>query len=314
VSEYLHNSSEDIILNFLPLSITYGLLQLLVTFRTGGTLVLEKGFGYPYEIIKLLKKEKINGFAGVPTVYSILTHLNLDGETFPALRYITNAAAAMPFSFIPKLKKIFPATKIFLMHGLTECLRTTYLPPDQIEIKPTSVGVGMKYVELSVEDEQGNQLQNGQTGELCIRGPNIMKGYWNDPEATAKVLKKDKHTGETVLHSGDLFRTDSDGYFYFVSRSDEVIKCRGFKVSPLEIENVIYLCDEVMEVRAIGVPDSLLGQSIKAEIVLKKNVQFSEDQIRLHCKHYLEDYKIPQIIEFVPLLPKTTGGKIKRIS
>jgi long-chain acyl-CoA synthetase len=312
VSEYLENTSDDIILDFLPLSITYGLLQLLVTFRTGGILVLEKGFGFPYEIIKKIKEAKITGFAGAPTVYSIITQLNLEGETFPALRYITNAAAAMPYSFIPKLRKIFPTTKIYLMHGLTECLRTTYLPPDEIETRSTSVGRGMKYVRLSIEDENGNSLSSGQVGELCVRGPNIMRGYWNDPDGTAKVLRRDKTTGEIVLRSGDLFTVNDEGYFYFVSRSDDVIKSRGRKVSPVEVENVIYLCDDVFEVRVIGIPDTLLGQAVKAEIVLKKGALITVDQIKAHCKKHLEDFQIPQKIEFVQSLPKTAGGKIKR--
>jgi long-chain acyl-CoA synthetase len=313
VIEYLEHTPDDKILDVLPLSITYGLMQLLVTFRSGGTLMLEKGFGYPYEIIKRLKEEKITGFAGVPTIYSIITHLQLEGETFPHLRYITNAAAAMPYSFIPKLRKIFPTTKIYLMHGLTECLRTTYLPPDQIDQKPTSVGCGMKYVELSIEDENGNRLYSGQVGELCVRGQNIMKGYWNDPEATAKVIKADKQSGEKVLHSGDMFTIDDEGYFYFVSRSDDVIKSRGKKVSPLEIENIIYLCEEVLEVRVIGVPDELLGKAIKAEIVLRKGSEITADFIKAHCKKNLEDFQIPHIVEFVQSLPKTAGGKIKRI-
>jgi acyl-CoA synthetase (AMP-forming)/AMP-acid ligase II len=313
VIEYLEHTPDDKILDVLPLSITYGLMQLLVTIRSGGTLVLEKGFGYPYEIIKRLKEEKITGFAGVPTIYSIITHLQLEGEAFPHLRYITNAAAAMPYSFIPKLRKIFPTTKIYLMHGLTECLRTTYLPPDQIDKKPTSVGCGMKYVELSIEDEGGNRLSSGQVGELCVRGQNIMKGYWNDPEATAKVIKTDKQSGEKVLHSGDMFTIDEEGYFYFVSRSDDVIKSRGKKVSPLEIENIIYLCEEVLEVRVIGVPDELLGKAIKAEIVLRKGSEITADFIKAHCKKYLEDFQIPHIVEFVQSLPKTAGGKIKRI-
>jgi long-chain acyl-CoA synthetase len=313
VSEYLEHTPNDIILDFLPLTITYGLLQLLVTFRTGGTLVLEKGFGFPYEIIKQLKGKKVTGFAGVPTVYSMIMRLQLEGETFPSLRYITNAAAAMPYSFIPKLRKIFPTTKIYLMHGLTECMRTTYLPPDQIEKRPTSVGRGMKHVELWIQDAKGNRLPPGQVGELIVSGPNIMKGYWNDPENTNAVLSDGKKPGEKILHTGDLFRTDEEGYFYYVSRMDDVIKSRGLKVSPLEVENVIYLCEDVLEVRVIGVPDEVLGMAVKAEIVLKKGSEVTKDQIKSHCQNRLEDFQIPGIIEFVPSLPKSAGGKIRRV-
>jgi long-chain acyl-CoA synthetase len=313
VSEYLEHTPDDIILNFLPLTITYGLLQLLVTFRTGGTLVLEKGFGFPYEIIKQIKEKNVTGFAGVPTVYSMIMRLQLEGETFPSLRYITNAAAAMPYGFIPRLRKIFPTTKIFLMHGLTECMRTTYLPPDQIDIRPTSVGRGMKHVELWIQDAKGNKLPPGQVGELIVSGPNIMRGYWNDPENTNQVLSDSKNPGEKILHTGDLFRTDEEGYFYYVSRMDDVIKSRGLKVSPLEVENVIYLCEDVLEVRVIGVPDEVLGMAVKAEIVLKKDSQTTKDQIKAHCQSRLEDFQIPGIIEFVQSLPKSAGGKIRRV-
>jgi acyl-CoA synthetase (AMP-forming)/AMP-acid ligase II len=239
--------------------------------------------------------------------------LQLEGETFPSLRYITNAAAAMPYSFIPKLRKIFPTTKIYLMHGLTECMRTTFLPPDQIEKKPTSVGRGMKYVELWIEDAKGNRLPHGQVSELIVSGPNIMKGYWNDPETTKQVIGIDKKTGQKILHTGDLFRTDEEGYFYYVSRMDDVIKSRGLKVSPLEVENVIYLCEDILEVRVIGVPDEVLGMAVKAEIVLKKGSQVTQDHIKAHCQNRLEDFQIPQIIEFVQSLPKSAGGKIRRV-
>lgn len=314
VTQYLGHTSDDVILDFLPLSIGYGLLQLWVTLRNGGTFVLEKGFGYPYEIIKRIKEEKITGFAGVPTAWAVLIGLrNLDQEDFSRLRYVTNAAAAMPAPFVPKLRKIFPFTKIFLMHGLTECLRTTYLPPDQIDHRPTSVGTGMPYVRLWIEDALGNPLPAGEVGEMVVSGPNIMKGYWNDPEATAKVVRTSSD-GEKILRTGDLFTADQEGYFYFVGRVDDMIKSRGKKVSPLEIENTIYRLEEVLEVRVIGVPDELLGQAIRAEIVLKKDMILTESQIKAQCQKYLEDFQIPHQVAFVPSLPKSVGGKIKRVA
>jgi long-chain acyl-CoA synthetase len=313
VIEYLEHTPDDVILDFLPLSIGYGLLQLLVTYRAGGSLVLEKGFGYPYEIIKRLKEEHVTGFAGVPTVYSIITHLSLENESFPVLRYITNAAAAMPGVFLPRLRKIFPATKIYLMHGLTECLRTTYLPPHEVDTTPSSVGSGMKYVELWIEDPEGNRLPAGQVGEMVVRGPNIMKGYWNDPEGTAKAVRIGPD-GRKILRTGDLFMMDERGYFHFVGRTDDIIKSRGRKVSPLEIEETIYRCEDVLEVRAIGIPDTLLGHAIKAEIVLKRGSPITIEYIKAHCQKHLEDFQIPHIIEFVPSLPKSAGGKIRRVA
>ena len=313
IIEYLENSSEDVILGLLPLSSSYGLLQVLVTFKTGGRVVLEKGFGYPYEIIKRIKEEKVTGFAGAPTVFAIILKLEgLEREDFSSLRYITNAAAAMPASFVPRLRKVFPKTKIYLMHGLTECLRTTYLPPEEVETRTTSVGCGMPNVELWVEDADGQRLPPGQVGEMIVRGSNLMQGYWNDPEGTAKALIPGPYPWEKVLRTKDLFVMDEEGYFYFVARSDELIKSRGEKVSPIEVEDIIYTLDAVLENRVIGVPDAVLGQAIRAEIVLKEGRSLTAQEVKAHCRAYLEDFKVPQIVEFVASLPKTQGGKIKR--
>ena len=313
VAEYLENNAEDVILGVLPLSSSYGLLQLLVTFWTGGRVVLEKGFGYPYEIIKRIKEEKVTGLAGAPTIWAIILRLEgLEKEDFSSLRYITNAAAAMPASFVPRLRRVFPTTKIFLMHGLTECLRTTYLPPEEIETRTTSVGTGMRNIELWVEDADGVRLGPGHVGEMIVRGSTLMVGYWNDPEGTAKALIPGPLPGEKVLRTRDLFRMDEEGYFHFVARSDELIKSRGEKVSPIEVEDVIYTMDAVNEVRVIGVPDTILGQAIRAEIVLKEGRQLTAQEVKAHCRRFLEDFKIPHAVEFVVSLPKTQGGKIKR--
>jgi long-chain acyl-CoA synthetase len=313
IAEYLENRAEDVILGILPLSSSYGLLQVLVTFWTGGTVVLEKGFGYPYEIIKRIKEEKVTGLAGAPTIWAIILRLEgLEKESFASLRYITNAAAAMPASFVPRLRKVFPTTKIFLMHGLTECLRTTYLPPDEIETRTTSVGTGMRNIELWVEDADGKRLGPGQVGEMIVRGSTLMAGYWNDPEGTAKALIPGPLPWEKVLRTRDIFRMDEEGYFHFVARSDELIKSRGEKVSPIEVEDVIYTIDAVNEVRVIGVPDTILGQAIRAEIVLKDARTLTVQEVKAHCRQFLEDFKIPHAVEFVSSLPKTQGGKIKR--
>lgn len=313
VAGYLQNNSDDVILSVLALSASYGLLQLLVTFMTGGCLVLEKGAGYPYEIIKRIKDERVTGFGGTPTLFAILLTLQgLDKEDFSSLRYITNAAAALPASFVPKLRTIFPRTKIYLMHGLTECLRTTYLPPSELDKRPTSVGKGMPDVELWIEDANGHRLGLGETGELVVRSPTVMQGYWNDPVETAKVLRPGRNAQEKVLRTRDLFTMDGDGYFYFVARADELIKSRGEKVSPIEVEDVIYTLEPVHEVRVIGVPDAVLGQAIRAEMVLKQGRSLTVKEVKAHCRRHLEDFKVPHVIEFVSSLPKTQGGKIRR--
>lgn len=313
IGGYLENNAADVILSVLSLSSSYGLLQLLVTFMTGGCLVLEKGAGYPYEIINRIKDERVTGFGGTPTMFAILLTLEgLEKEDFSSLRYITNAAAALPASFVPKLRAIFPRTRIYLMHGLTECLRTTYLPPAEVDKRPTSVGRGMPGVELWIEGDEGRRLGSGQVGELIVRSSTVMQGYWNDPEETAKVLRPGRDPQEKVLRTRDLFTMDDDGYFYFVARADELIKSRGEKVSPIEVENAIYALDAVREVRVIGAPDAVLGQAIKAEIVLKEGRSLTVQEVKAHCRQHLEDFKVPQVVEFVSSLPKTAGGKIKR--
>lgn len=313
IVEYLGNNSDDVILAVLPLSSSYGLLQILATFRTGGRVILEKGLGFPYELINRIKKERVTGFAGAPTIWAILLKLEgLDKEDFSFLRYITNAAAALPASFIPRLRKVFPQTRIYPMHGLTECLRTTYLPPEEVETKPTSVGKGMRNVELWVEDADGRRLPPGEVGEMIVRGPTIMAGYWNDPEGTAKALIPGPYPWERVLRTRDLFMMDTDGYFHFVARSDELIKSRGEKVSPIEVEDILYLLEGVHEVRVIGIPHDIFGQAIQAEIVLKEGFVLSDLEVKAHCRKLLEDFKVPQNVLFVSSLPKTAGGKIKR--
>ncbi len=313
VAEYLSNTEDDVILCVLPLSSSYGLLQLLVTYKTGARLVLEKGFGYPFEIVKKFREERVTGFAGAPTVYALLLKLrDVTPEDVASLRYLTNAAAAMPATFVPRLRAMFPTTRIFLMHGLTECLRTTYLPPDEVETRTTSVGRGMPNIDLWIGESDGTPLPPGEVGEMFMRGPSLMQGYWNDPEATAAALLPGRYPWERILRTRDLFTMDKDGYFYFVARNDELIKCKGEKVSPVEVEDVIYKIDGVLENRVIGIPDPVFGQAICAEIVLREGVTLTAQDVKAHCRQHLEDFKVPQKVSFVAQLPKTQGGKIKR--
>src|ERR1051326_890368 len=313
VSRYLNQSPDDIILNVLPLTIGYGLLQMWVTFKNGGTLILEKGVGYPYEVIQRILEEKVTGFAAVPTVFSILLHLRgVGAEQCSSLRYITNAAAAMPQAFIPKLRSMFPSAKLFLMYGLTECFRVSYLSPELIDVNPASVGRGMPHVKAWVEDGAGSRVPCGEIGELVVSGKNIMKGYWNDPDGTSRVIRQE--ADERILRTGDLFRMDESGNLYFVGRMDDIIKTRGKKVSPLEVEEAIYQRDEVLEARVMGISDEVLGEAIKAEIVLKKGLDLTADQVKAHCREVLEEFQVPKVVEVVASLPKSAGGKILRVN
>ena len=310
---YLENSADDIILNVLPLSSSYGLYQVLTGFMVGGTVVLERSFTYPQAALQRLMKERVTGLAIVPTVAAVLLQTDLTEYCFPSLRYITNAGAALPTQFAMRLRKLFPQTRLYLMYGLTECKRVSYLPPDQLDRRPTSVGKAMPNTEVFIVDEQGRRLPPGEVGELVVRGSNVMKGYWKLPEETAKVLKPGPIPGEQVLYTGDLFRMDSEGYLYWVGRKDDIIKSRGEKVSPIEIENVLYLMEGVAMAAVVGVPDDVLGQAIKAVITLKEGAHLTLKEVLRHCNKHLAGFMIPTIIEFREIMPRTAAGKIDKL-
>jgi len=308
---YLKNCAQDVILNVLPLSSSYGLYQLLATVLCGGTLVLERSFAFPAEIIQTVQRERITGFAGVPTIYSILLAMDMRAEDLPSLRYMTNAAAGLSIEQVKRLRQILPHVELYLMHGLTEVARTMYLPPEQVDQRPGSSGVAIPGTELWLEDEYGRRVPQGMVGELIVSGRHVMRGYWEDPVLTAERFRAGPLPGERVCHTGDLFRIDEDGYFYFVSRKDDIIKCRGEKVAPYEVENVLHAIPGVQETAVVGVPDSLLGQAVKAYIVAPGTSLVAADVIAF-CKSRLEDTMLPKHIEFRDHLPKSDNGKIRK--
>lgn len=313
ISTYLGLRESDVIIGVLPLAFDYGLYQALMALRMGATLVLERSFAFPVKVLEVMARERVTVFPGVPTIFSLLMSLKgLDKFDLSALRMITNTAAALSEAHIRRLRALFPRATLYSMYGLTECKRVTYLPPDQLDIRPTSVGRGMPNEELWLVDSSGQRLPNGSTGELVIRGSNVMRGYWEKPVETAQRLKPGPLPGEMVLYSGDLFRTDEEGWLYFVARKDDIIKSRGEKVSPREVENVLYGIEGVLEAVVIGVPDDVLGEAIKAFIVLKPGHDLSERDVIRHCLGQLENFMAPKYVEFVPELPKTDTGKIKR--
>jgi long-chain acyl-CoA synthetase len=312
VTSYLENNSDDIILNSLPLSFGYGLYQLLMAFKIGGTLVLERGFTFPRAILNQVQRENVTGLPLVPTMAALLLQTDLSGFQCPSLRYITNAAAALPVSQIARLRAALPHVTIYSMYGLTECQRVSYLPPQQLDRRPDSVGRGMPNEEVYIVDEHGRRVGPGVIGELVVRGSNVMKGYWGMPEATDAVLKPGPLPGERVLYTGDLFRADDEGYLYFVGRKDDIIKTRGEKVSPKEVEETLYRIDGVAEAAVIGVPDAVLGEAIKAMITLRAGVTLSEKDILSHCARHLEDFMVPKYVEFHDSLPKSANGKINK--
>ena len=260
IIEYLQMDESDRILCVLPLSFDYGLYQLLMSIRVGATLVLEPGFAFPGRVVQLLETHRITGLPGVPTLFQVLLSLRgLADREFPDLRFLTNTAAALHAPTVDAIRRTFPNARLYSMYGLTECKRTTYLPPEQLEARPTSVGIPIPGTEVWIEDERGNVLGPGEVGELMIRGAHVMQGYWNDPEMTAARLRPGRWPWERVLASGDLFRSDDEGYLYFVGRRDDLIKSGGEKIVPREIEDVLHSAPGVREAAVIGMPDRLLG-------------------------------------------------------
>jgi amino acid adenylation domain-containing protein len=309
IIEYLENRESDIVINVLPLSFDYGLYQLLMTFRFGGTLVLEKSFAYPAEILKVMQRERVTGFPGVPTVYAMLLGMDLSAYDLSSLRYLTNTAAALPVAHILAIRDKFPQARLYSMYGLTETKRTLYLPPGELDRRPGSVGIAIPGTEAWLENDQGERLGPDQLGELVVRGRHVMRGYWNAPEATARRYRPGRIPGERYCYTGDLFRQDAEGFFYFVGRKDDIIKSRGEKVAPKEVENVLYALDGVAEAAVIGVPDPVLGQAVKA-FVVARDCGLTAQAILAHCKRNLEDFAVPKYVEFRDQLPKTSSGKI----
>ena len=312
ITTYLENTEEDVVINVLPLSFDYGLYQIIMAFKVGARVILERSFTYPHTVMERIEAEGVTGFPIVPTISAILLQLNLDRYDLSSLRYITNTGAALPVGHIRRLRRLLPHVRIYSMYGLTECKRVAYLPPEEIDRRPDSVGKAMPNVEVYIVDDRGNRVGPGVVGELVVRGSNVMKGYWGMPEETDRVLRPGPLPGEKVLYTGDLFRMDEDGYLYFIGRRDDIIKTRGEKVSPKEIENVLYSMDGVAEVAVYGVPDGILGQAVKAVVVPEKGANLTEQAIRRYCIEHLEDFMVPKYIEIRGSLPKTESGKINK--
>jgi len=313
ISTYLRMVEDDVVLCVLPFSFDYGLYQMLLSFRVGARLVLERSFTYPAQVLNLMVEEKVTGFPGVPTIFAILAEMKtLADYDFSRIRYVTNTAAALPVKHILVLKDLFPGARIYSMYGLTECKRCTYLPPEDLERKPTSVGIAIPDTELWLVDENDRRVAPGEVGQLVIRGATVMAGYWEKPEETARKLKPGPLPGERVLYTGDFCRLDEEGYLYFVARMDDVIKSRGEKVAPKEVESALMNVTGIKEAAVIGVPDEILGQAVKAFVVLEAGVTMTERDAIKECQRRLESFMVPKHVEFVADLPKTTTGKIKK--
>lgn len=313
VNAYLHVESSDVIYSALPLSSSYGIYQLLLGLAVGATTVLDRSFAFPARSLALIAQERATVLAGVPTMYAwMATTPVLAQFDLASLRILTSAAAALPVEHTRLLRERLPRARIYVMYGQTECKRITYLDPEDLDRKPGSVGRGMPYQEHAVVDASGVPVPPGGTGELVVRGPHVMQGYWRNPQATAHKLRPIAGSHATWLHTDDLFRIDEDGYLYFVGRRDDILKVGGHKVSPREIEEVLCQMPDVREAAVVGMRDDLWGQAAKAHVVLRDGANCGADDVIRFCKARLRPYMVPKAVVFERELPKTESGKVKK--
>jgi acyl-CoA synthetase (AMP-forming)/AMP-acid ligase II len=317
VSTYLSITAKDRILACLPFSFDAGMNQLTTAFQQGGTIVLIN-FTFAHEIVQTLLKEKITGLAGVPTLWNLLTQPNstLRRQPICDLRYITNTGGTMPQTVLAVLRAALPSTQIFLMYGLTEAFRSTYLPPEELDRRPTSMGKAIPDTEILVLHDDGTLCKPGEIGELVHRGPTVSLGYWGRPEDTDRVFKPNPLVPpqmgecERVCYSGDLVKIDEKGFLYYVGRRDTMIKSSGFRISPTEVEECLLQSGKLRLAAVIGVPHEVLGETIKAFCVLGDGGNVEADWLIDHCAGKLPRYMVPKAIEFLDEMPKTTSGKV----
>ena len=321
VAEYLDVNPADRILAVLPLSFDYGLSQLTSAFYAGACVVLINHL-FPRDIVKAVADEAITGLAAVPPLWIQLSQL--DWRAPCTLRYLTNSGGAMPAPTIAALRAALPQARLFLMYGLTEAFRSTYLPPEQIDARPGSMGRAIPNAEVMVVRPDGSLCAPGEAGELVHRGALVALGYWNDPARTAERFRPAPGRDpalmlpEMAVWSGDTVRQDADGYFYFVGRTDDMIKVSGYRISPTEIEEVAHATGLVAEVAAFGLPHPVLGQAIVLLAVAREAEQLNlapldAETLRRECQRRLPAYMLPAHVEIRPnALPRNPNGKIDR--
>ena len=316
VSGYLRNTPQDRILCVLPLSFDYGLSQLTTAFASGACAVL-MNYLLLRDIVEAVEQEAITGLAAVPPLWVQLSQLSWPLST--PLRYITNSGGVMQRSTLDRLRQSLPRVQVYLMYGLTEAFRSTYLAPEQLERRPDSIGQAIPNAEVLVLRSDGSVCDADEPGELVHRGALVALGYWNDAARTAERFKPlpPQASGlvlpELAVWSGDTVRRDADGYLYFVGRSDDMIKTSGYRVSPAEIEEVVYASGLVGDAAALGLPHAVLGQAIALLVTPAPGVELQRDSVLAACRARLPSYMVPLWVEIRDgVLPRNPNGKIDR--
>lgn len=308
IVNYLSLSEKDSVMVVLPFYYSYGNSLLLTHIMQGGTMVIDNRFMYPNVVLDAMQQEEVTGFAGVPSTFAILLNRsNFKSCSLPLLRYITQAGGPMPHTMAYEIQKVVPHAKLYIMYGQTEAsARLSYLPPDDLHKKHGSVGKAIPGVILQVKNEKNEMVKPGETGEIVAAGDNIMTGYWEKPEETAKVLRNGR------LYTGDLATVDEDGYIYILSRKSDMIKSGAHRIAPREIEEVILEHPDVFEAAVVGMQDAILGEAIHAYVVMKEGCTCTEKELMRWCSENLPTYKVPKNFHFAESLPKTESGKIKK--
>lgn len=308
IIEYLKLTQTDIIEVVMPFYYCYGLSLLHTHLRVGGAVHMNNAFIFVGSVIDDLNKYSCTGFAGVPSHYQILLRKTKDfkNTAFHSLRYVTQAGGKLHNAFIEEFTEAFPGIKFYVMYGQTEATaRLSYLPPEDLPEKIGSLGKGIPGVTLKVTGEDGNSVKPGETGEILAKGDNIMAGYFRDPETTAATII------DGWLHTGDMATVDNDGYIFLQSRAKEIIKVRGIRISPKEIEAVIVTYPGVIDCTISAINDDITGEAIKATVYVNETEldQFSEEAIRQYCAANLASYKVPQQVVFETKLTFNAAGK-----
>jgi acyl-CoA ligase (AMP-forming) (exosortase A-associated) len=317
VAQYLQNTPEDRLLAVLPFSFDYGFSQLSTAFHVGASVVLME-YLFPRDILTMLVNERITGLAGVPPLWSQLADLEWPAQITEHLRYMTNSGGAMPGATLKKLRSAAPRTNVFLMYGLTEAFRSTYLPPAEIDNRPGSMGKAIPNAEILVVRSDGSLCAPNEPGELVHRGALVSLGYWNDPVKTAERFKPvpTQHAGlvltEMAVWSGDTVRMDEDGFLYFIGRRDEMIKTSGYRVSPSEVEEVIFATGLVADAAAVGVPHPTLGQAIVVVAAPAPGANVDAAALLEVCRKQLPTFMVPHHIDWRESLPRNPNGKYDR--
>lgn len=308
IVEYLKLTSDDTIEVVMPFYYCYGLSLLHTHLRVGGSVVLNNSFIFIGSVLNDLNKYKCTGFAGVPSHFQILLRKTKDFKTteFPTLKYVTQAGGKLHKAFIEEFITAFPEIDFYVMYGQTEATaRLSYLPPHELKEKLGSIGKGIPGVELKVVNEKGDSVKPGDDGEIIAKGDNIMTGYYKDETTTKQTIKNG------WLYTGDIARVDEDGYIYIQSRQKEIIKVRGIRISPKEIEEVIVTYPGVIDCTIVAETDDITGESIKAVVFINDADMdnFSEEVIKQHCADQLASHKIPQKVVFETKLSFNAAGK-----